>query len=60
MAMRVSAMIGPRMDQVVVLVIGLPDTAPNPAGTFAEVPDGRHTAHNLGLLAHFLDPSLSA
>ena len=25
------------------------------AETFAEVPDGRHTAHTLGLLAHFLD-----
>ena len=27
------------------------------AETFAEVADGRHTAHALGLLAHFLDPS---
>ena len=26
------------------------------AETFAEVPDGRHTAHTLGLLGHFLDP----
>ena len=26
------------------------------AETFAEVPDGRHTAHTLGLLAHWLDP----
>ncbi len=25
--------------------------------TFAEVPDGGHTAHTLGLLAHLLDPS---
>ena len=25
------------------------------AETFAGVPDGRHTAHTLGLLAHFLD-----
>ena len=24
--------------------------------TFEEVPDGRHTAHTLRLLAHFLDP----
>ncbi len=30
MAMPISAMIGPRTDQVVVLLIGLPDTAPNP------------------------------
>ena len=27
------------------------------AETVAEVPDGRHTAHTLGLLAHLLDPS---
>ena len=27
------------------------------SGTFAEVPDGGHTAHTLGLLAHLLDPS---
>ena len=27
------------------------------AETFAEVPDGGHTAHTLGLLAHLLDPS---
>ena len=27
------------------------------AETFAEVPDGRDTAHTLGLLAHMLDPS---
>ena len=27
------------------------------AETFAGVPDGRHTAHTLGLLAHLLDPS---
>ncbi len=26
------------------------------AETFGEVPDGRHTAHTLGLLAHWLDP----
>ncbi len=26
------------------------------AETFAEVPDGKHTAHTLRLLAHFLDP----
>ena len=26
------------------------------AETFAEVPDGRHTAHTLRLLAHILDP----
>jgi hypothetical protein len=25
--------------------------------TFAEVPNGGHTAHTLGLLAHLLDPS---
>jgi hypothetical protein len=25
--------------------------------TFAEVSGGRHTAHTLGLLAHFLDPT---
>jgi hypothetical protein len=25
--------------------------------TFAEVPDGRHTAHTLRLLAHWLDPN---
>ena len=25
--------------------------------TFAEVSDGRHTAHTLGLLAHLLDPT---
>jgi len=30
MAMPISAMTGPRMDHVVVLLIGLPDTAPNP------------------------------
>ncbi len=30
MAMPISATIGPRRDQVVVLLIGLPDTAPNP------------------------------
>ena len=24
--------------------------------TFADVPDGRHTARTLGLLAHWLDP----
>jgi hypothetical protein len=28
----------------------------NVAETFAEVPDGRHTAYTLGLLAHWLDP----
>jgi hypothetical protein len=27
------------------------------AETFAEVPDGKHTAHTLRLLAHFLDPT---
>ena len=27
------------------------------AETFAEVPDGRNTAHTLGLLAHWLEPS---
>ena len=27
------------------------------AETFAGVPDGRHTAHTLRLLAHMLDPS---
>ena len=27
------------------------------AETFAEVPDARHTAHTLGLLAHLLDPA---
>lgn len=27
------------------------------AETFAGVPDGRHTAHALRLLAHMLDPS---
>jgi hypothetical protein len=27
------------------------------AETFAGVPDGRHTAHTLRLLAHFLDPT---
>ena len=27
------------------------------AETVAEVPDGRQTAHTLGLLAHFLDQS---
>ncbi len=27
------------------------------AETFAEVPDGRHAAHVLGLLAHLIDPS---
>ena len=26
------------------------------AETFVEVPDGGHTAHTLGLLAHILDP----
>ena len=26
------------------------------ADTFPGVPDGRHTAHTLGLLAHWLDP----
>ena len=26
------------------------------ADNFAEVADGRDTAHTLGLLAHFLDP----
>ena len=25
------------------------------SATFAEIPDGRHTAHTLGLLAHMLD-----
>lgn len=28
----------------------------NLAKTFAEVPDGRHTAYTLGLLAYWLDP----
>jgi hypothetical protein len=27
------------------------------AETFAEVPDGLHTAHTLRMLAHFLDPT---
>jgi hypothetical protein len=27
------------------------------AETFAEVPNGRHTAHTLRQLAHWLDPS---
>lgn len=26
------------------------------AETFTQVPDGRHTAHSLRLLAHWLDP----
>ena len=30
------------------------------AETFAGVPDGRHTAHTLGLVAHMLDPSWPA
>jgi hypothetical protein len=29
------------------------------AETFTGVPDGRHAAHTLRLLAHFLDPQLA-
>ena len=36
---------------------GVAATLRRVAETFAGVPDGRHTAHTLRLLAHFLDPT---